>query len=84
MERIQISSRTKAGLERAKAKGVKLGRRSKITDAQIKRVWEEYGHEGTISRAVKVAPFSKGTVYSIIKNEVHSRVEYLHMRQKMR
>ena len=84
MERIKISSRTKAGLARAKANGVKLGRRSIITDGQIQRVWEEYEKEGTISRSAKVAPFSKGTVYSIIKNEVHSREEYLHMRQRIR
>ena len=84
MERIKISSRIKAGLERAKANGVQLGRRSTITDAQINRVWEEYEHEGSISRAAKVAPFSKGTVYFIIKNEVHSREEYLQVRQKIR
>ena len=63
MERIKISSRTQAGLERAKAKGVQLGRISTITDGQIKRVWDEYNKEGTISIAAKVAPFSKGTVY---------------------
>ncbi len=40
MERIKISSRTKAGLARAKANGVQLGRRSTITDGQIQRVWE--------------------------------------------
>lgn len=39
--------------------------------------------EGTISRAAKLVPFSKGTVYFIIKNEVHSREEYLQMRLKM-
>jgi len=83
MERIKISSRTKAGLERAKANGVQLGRRSTITDGQIKRVWEEYELEGTISRAAKVVPFSKGTVYFIIKNQVHSREEYLLARQKI-
>ena len=84
MERIKISSRTKAGLERAKAKGVQLGRRSTITDNQIKKVWDEYEREGTISRAAKVAPFSKGTVYFIIKEYVHSREEYLLARQRKR
>ena len=84
MERIKISSRTKAGLERAKARGVQLGRRSTITDGQIERIWEEYEHEGTISRAAKVAPFSKGTVYFIIKHNIHSREEYLYARKQMK
>jgi DNA invertase Pin-like site-specific DNA recombinase len=84
MEREKISHRTIAGLSRAKARGVKLGRRSTITDAQIERVWEEYELEGTISRASKVAPFSKGTVYFIIKHNIHSRDEYLYARQQMK
>jgi len=84
MERVKISSKTKAGLARAKANGVQLGRRSTITDGQIQRVWEEYEHEGTISRAAKVAPFSKGIVYFIIKNNVHTRGDYLQLRQRIR
>ncbi len=82
MERDKISERTKAGLERAKARGVQLGRRCIITDNQIKKIWDEYEHEGTISRAAKVAPFSKGTVFSIIKNDIHSRNEYLEFRER--
>ena len=82
MEREKISQRTIAGIKRAKARGTKLGRRCVITDGQIQRVWEEYEHEGTISRAAKVAPFSKGTVYKIIKNDIHSREEYLEFREK--
>ena len=81
MEREKLSERTKAGLARAKAKGVQLGRRCILTDEQIKKVWKEYEYEGTISRAAKVAPFSKGTVYYIIKNNIHSRQEYLEFRE---
>ena len=84
MEREKISDRTKAGLERAKARGAKLGRRCIITDSQIERVWEEYEHEGNISRAAKVAPFSKGTVFYIIKNDIHSRDDYLAFRESMK
>ena len=82
MEREKISERTKAGLARAKAKGVQLGRRSTITDFQIQKIWDEYEKEETISRAAKVAPFSKGTVYFIIKNNIRSREEYLEARHR--
>jgi DNA invertase Pin-like site-specific DNA recombinase len=81
MERDKISERTKAGLERAKARGFQLGRRCTITDNQINRIWDEYEKEGTISRAAKVAPFSKGTVYVIIKNNIRTREEYLEFRE---
>ena len=84
MEREKLSQRTKAGLQRAKAKGIQLGRRCIITDSQIERVWEEYEHEGNISRAAKVAPFSKGTVHFIIKHNIHSREEYLYVRLQMK
>jgi len=84
MEREKISERTKAGLSRAKARGVRLGRRSTITDGQIMRIWEEYAKEGSISRAAKVASFSKGTVFTIIKNNIHSRDEYLEFRERMK
>jgi len=77
IERVKISQRTKAGLERAKARGVQLGRRSKITDGQIQKIWKEYEREGTISRASKIVTLSKGTVYFIISNNIHSRKEYL-------
>ena len=38
MERERISERTKAGLERAKARGIQLRRRCIMTDSQIERV----------------------------------------------
>jgi len=81
MERDKISERTKAALERAKARGVQLGRRSVITDFQIQKIWDEYEKESTISRAAKVVPFPKGTVYFIISNKIHSREEYLQARK---
>jgi len=82
MERVKISERTKAGLERAKAQGKQLGRRSTITDGQIQRIWREYEMEATISRASKVVPLSKGTVHFIISKNIHSREEYLEARKK--
>jgi len=81
MERVKISERTKAGLARAKAQGKQLGRRSTITDGQIQKIWNEYEREGTISRASKVVPLSKDTVYFIISNNIHSRKEYLKARK---
>ena len=84
MEREKISERTKAGLARAKAKGVQLGRRSKITDNQILKVWEEYDKERSMSRTAKVVPWSKGTVYFIISNNIRNREQYLTVKKRVR
>ena len=66
IEREKISSRTKAGLERAKLQGAKLGRRPKKIN--VERIWREYvGQGGSINRASKVLPYSYGKVWEVIK-----------------
>ena len=73
-EREKISERTKAGLERARRKGKRLGKRPKRID--FKQVWLEYEKEGSINRAAKVLPIGYGTTFRIIKNNIHSQQEW--------
>lgn len=74
MEREKISKRTKAGLERAKKQGKKLGRRYRQID--FSRVWREYETQGSINKAAKVLPYSKGVVHRIIKERIQTQEEY--------
>ena len=73
-ERDKISERTKAGLERARKKGKKLGKRpKKINFAQV---WDEYEKQGSINKASKVLPIGYGTTYRIIIHNIHTQSEW--------
>ena len=74
IEREKISERTKAGLERAKKEGKRLGRHSRKYD--FKRIWKEYELQGSISRTAKVLPYSYGTVHFIITHNIRTQEEY--------
>lgn len=55
-ERVKISERTKAGLERARAQGKKLGRPRKIFDrGKVVRMREEGASLGTIAKAAGIS-----------------------------
>lgn len=72
LERDLIIERTKAGQQRAKSKGVKLGRKNKLTDAQRVELREKLKSDkvsvSELSRAFKV---SRQTIYREI--EVHEK-----------
>jgi DNA invertase Pin-like site-specific DNA recombinase len=71
IERQQISSRTKAGLRLAKARGKKLGRPKKRINED--RILEEYKKQGSINRAAKVLPYSYGVVWKVIKKRLFEK-----------
>jgi len=73
-EREKISERTKAGLQRAKRKGKRLGKRPKKIN--FNQVWVEYRKQGSINKASKVLPIGYGTTYRIITNNIHSQSEW--------
>ncbi len=79
VEREKISTKTKAGLERARAQGKKLGKQFRITDTKIKRVWREYGKEGSITRVAKVLKgiISKGTIQFIVSHGIRTKKQYI-------
>jgi len=72
IEREKISERTKAGLERAKKQGKKLGKRKTIlTDFEKQLILKEYKQQGSIKKTAKVLSgrWSYGFIYNFIKNE---------------
>jgi len=76
LEREKISERTKAGLERAKNNGTKLGRPASKMD--FPRIWKEFKAQGSINKTAKVLPWSYGTVHRIITNNLKTQEEYDH------
>ena len=70
-ERDRISERTKAGLARAKRRGVKLGKRPKQLD--FKKIWREYEIQGSVNRAAKILPYGYGTVWRVVHHNIHDQ-----------
>lgn len=66
IEREKIGNRTKAGLERARSQGKKLGRPT-ITSYQRNKVLKLFSELGSINAVSKKINLSYGSVYSIIK-----------------
>lgn len=70
IEREKISERTKAGLERARRQGKKLGRPG-ISEYLKNKVIDLYKELGSINAVSKRVSLSYGSVHNIIKNRVH-------------
>ena len=81
-EREKISERTKAGLQRARRKGKRLGKPPKKIN--FKKVWKEYEIQGTINRTAKVLPLGYGTVHRIISNNIHDQSDWEKLIEKGR
>lgn len=66
LEREKLSERTKAGLERVRKKGKKLGR-PPVSKYHVRKVLSLYEKFGSINRVSKEVNLSYGAVYKIIK-----------------
>jgi DNA invertase Pin-like site-specific DNA recombinase len=67
-ERNLISERTKAGLEAARKRGRKGGRRRKLTDDQVEAMKKIYNEkEKSLQEIGEIFGVSKGTVYKWVK-----------------
>ena len=64
-ERELIVERVQAGLARAKAKGKKLGRRPKTTEAQRQQIVERLAQGSTVSAVARDYKVSRATILSI-------------------
>ncbi|TQK07005.1 recombinase family protein [Herbaspirillum sp. SJZ107] len=67
MERDLLVERTHAGLERAKAEGKTLGRKSKTTPEQQEKMKNEYANNASVSSLARDYGVSRATVLSIVK-----------------
>lgn len=67
MERDLLIERTQAGLARAKAEGVKLGRRWKTTEAQREEIRRRHASGETVSSVARDFGISRGTVLNVVR-----------------
>jgi DNA invertase Pin-like site-specific DNA recombinase len=65
MERDLIRERTRAGLERAKAQGKKLGRRPKLNDNQRAEVVQRLSEGASVSSLARAYGVSRGTIINV-------------------
>ncbi len=65
MERDLIRERTKSGLARAKASGVRLGRRPKLNEAQRAQVRQRLSAKESVSAVARDMEVSRATIISI-------------------
>ncbi|NQV69271.1 MAG: recombinase family protein [Pseudohongiella sp.] len=68
-ERDLIRERCREGIERAKAKGIKFGRRAKLSSKQLATMKEEY-HSGDFGRSDLAAKYgiSKSSLYRLVNS----------------
>lgn len=65
MERELLIERTQAGLARAKAEGVKLGRKPKTTDSQKRQIIAELEAGTSVSQVARTYQVSRATIIGI-------------------
>lgn len=65
-ERDLISERRNEGIEKAKAKGVKFGRREKLTDAKVEELRAAHRAGDTRQELMKRFDISKSTFYRLV------------------
>lgn len=68
MERDLLIERTQAGLARAKAQGVKLGRKSKTTQTDRIEINQSYRNGTTVSELSRKYAISRATVINVLKS----------------
>ena len=67
LERKMISERTKAGLERARRMGKKIGRKQKLSNKQVKEMIKAYREGIPIAKLARRYGVSRSTVYRYLK-----------------
>ena len=72
-ERELIRARTKASLASAKKRGVKLGRKFKLTQAQRTEAFELYQQDYSVPRIARIFGVNRMTIYRIIKRQEDSK-----------
>ena len=68
-ERELIRDRVKAGLERAKSNGVKLGRKSVLTDGLKESIHHMRSHDVSVRQIAKTLKIGVGTIYKVIREQ---------------
>ncbi|MCD6563891.1 MAG: helix-turn-helix domain-containing protein [Thermoproteales archaeon] len=67
LERKMISERTKAGLERARRMGKKIGGKQKLSNKQVKEMIKAYREGIPIAKLARRYGVSRSTVYRYLK-----------------
>ena len=69
LERQLISERTKAGLERARREGKKIGRKFKLSERDVRELVRMYREGVPIARIARRLGVSRQTVYNYLKRK---------------
>jgi DNA invertase Pin-like site-specific DNA recombinase len=67
LERSLISERTRAGVKAAKSRGVKFGRKPKLTDAQVSHARQQIDQGSTVQDVAALLNVSRKTLYRALK-----------------
>jgi len=67
LERSLITERTRAGVKEAQRRGVKFGRKSKLTPAQIKHARQQIDQGARVQDVAALLSVDRGTLYRALK-----------------